>query len=1775
MPGAAATATAPAVVSAELVAPPRRHVLSPPPRRRRASSPLWRLAPHLPPHPPPPPPPQSLQHTSASATTPPASYSSPYPLPLSLPLSSWSSSPPSPTQTSSSSSSPTAYYFPSTRSVSPPPPRRGPTSSEDGLLSGPRRDSGHAVGVVVGWDAGASVAHKQKRGLSLPAPVARDRLPQYPPALPSLQTLHTTLDGRSNIYDAQILAAAREPPKAPARGSSSRVKSVGMAAASVTAAAVAKRSAFAATVAVDVAAGMAAEGSETEAIKQRSRTVEAGGGATLSATSEAVELASYKAGPRTAEVPASHDQRASASGPPGAMFTDAADEIGNTFEEDYVGPSQSLVEVMVGRATRESVDSVSMHLVRQAEQHAAELDAERQKHAAEVTELMARLAQAEAAAAEDRAARAAAAAVAAARETGLRAAANEAVEVATRAEERARGLAGEVKRLDGARAAAEAEAERLASERAELAAESRRQASTNDQLMTEVDRLEAEAADLAAAERDYVAALGRPDSALLVAEAARAELRELVDELQEELEEARQTAAEAVAAVREAEAAGERAAAATAATERMQATVVELKGARNELLEALDDECVRARALETELSRVRREYQKVLRASEDWASERTRYESALSTHRDEIADLQARLQAATLDCLALGGAAEDEPASTRKLRAEFREMLAELQKEHTAQLMRAAAAQARTEGELRRVQREQERRLEALRDVGTQASLRPALDGGVSGGGGGGYSADEHGTSDDTSNVFIATAVTAMVATPIVSLRLLSVDTDEDTIAAAAAAASSPIPVTAQRSVSPSSSPLLRSITAVTLTPGRAQSPLPPAPEPPAFRLEFPLKDGGGVSGAVAVVVSRPLKDPRVMIEFRGEAVTQSPSTHEISAPKQIIRSTLYANAQELTLASNVNKPVSIPFLLELPADIGALPPTLGDASAVTSNQGASSTKPHASSPPLRPTQPPRILEYGGVVRYFVRATVSWSDVLSTKSSKAEAPVVVCGSSPQMLKLLQNPIPIMKQEPFSNTRASYTFLVSRPTVRIGDPVIAEINVLGIPAGCSISFMDVSILTRITYRSSSMVESVDLPEPAARVSDTSWDQPLSISSATTAWQRVFTLFTNSQKCIPTVESALISVAHSLHLEIGLVGGLASVTIADLPINLVSTTKKSIETADSGSQTIKRNSTSERRLSSQPEVVSEHERLVPVMTVWSGYTPSVVDEIALNLGDKAVLNILYDDGWAHGTNLTSGESGMLPIAVLVQDNSVAPIPLREVQRIQHGRSMVSQAPETQGGTSPVPAVSPLVLSSSLPEPSRLFPGDVSGGESRNTSRRTSGTDVTNPPERKDSLASFQLPPPASPALAVSPALSPRLWPTDAPQDHEQPPADIPERQSTAVDLGVSAIPLNNRSRGISFASAASTATSAYSTAAATADRASTKRTAASSDGFVSIPYAPLETAAAIMTLRKDEILPRLDFDLAAGAADRLIRPAESAPPAAATEDGGANAESLDFADFLDFWTESTGPAAAAAAAAVAATAGPSGLRAGDEAGGSTSGSSSREPGRPPAFAQKQPSQRTSSPAPSLDPGSRSIRRLFAAAPGGSDRRSAAAAAAASTSDIDPDGAMAVPPAPPSSVADGVHEADDTIPARHSSAALLVSLWRKQVLASYASAAAEWDNNAAAARPAASAAGGGAGAQGRRDADIGTPDSAPAAPAAPPPSAAVGAPLEVAAAAGGPAWPAAARGMDRLLQLRALDELLLSGRVNGREYVDARDTVLALLRDETLRHRWPVDD
>ncbi|KAI9325690.1 hypothetical protein DFJ73DRAFT_868748, partial [Zopfochytrium polystomum] len=95
----------------------------------------------------------------------------------------------------------------------------------------------------------------------------------------------------------------------------------------------------------------------------------------------------------------------------------------------------------------------------------------------------------------------------------------------------------------------------------------------------------------------------------------------------------------------------------------------------------------------------------------------------------------------------------------------------------------------------------------------------------------------------------------------------------------------------------------------------------------------------------------------------------------------------------------------------------------------------------------------------------------------------------------------------------------------------------------------------------------------------------------------------------------------------------------------------------------------------------------DNLIAMTRVWAEFEPRMPDEIKLSVGQQVAIHEVHQDGWALGTNLSTQQTGMLPIAVVAPDPTAvdalknrmaAPLPFQEQLFLQRQGYMKSGAP-----------------------------------------------------------------------------------------------------------------------------------------------------------------------------------------------------------------------------------------------------------------------------------------------------------------------------------------------------------------------------------------------------------------------------------------------------------------------------------------------------------------
>ncbi|KAJ3306198.1 hypothetical protein HDU76_004881, partial [Blyttiomyces sp. JEL0837] len=487
------------------------------------------------------------------------------------------------------------------------------------------------------------------------------------------------------------------------------------------------------------------------------------------------------------------------------------------------------------------------------------------------------------------------------------------------------------------------------------------------------------------------------------------------------------------------------------------------------------------------------------------------------------------------------------------------------------------------------------------------------------------------------------------------------------------------------------------------------------------FRMEPKTNDKSILEGQILVAIGKPLKEPKIQVEFRGETCkypcwntfenldaprsspnlpsqttvtrwtndrphTSIPTKNNATlyGPKSILKCTANVSHSDLMIHTNINKPLSIPFKIEIPAPgasfNGGIPAIVEekDEKGVVSVVGGDGLV--GLQHPLLPMS---FEDVRGNVAYWVKVTVTWTEgMFGTKNSRVvEAPVNVLCAWELRSKLSSPPRPLLHNEPYRPDKVTYNLLVPRQVIRIGEPLEAEITILRMPENRYVKSLEVSVVMRMDFRGVSKAR-ISCP-PLAQVKDLSWEESLKSyfmdPNQPFNWQRVVTLFPDKQSSVPTLHSPLITITHYLRVEIFLDNAqtlaqlhgtpVLPATVVEVPIAMLPADTVLMETTNGGdvgkpasvvgsTVGVAGNGGSGDAPGvgvKAVQVVSgqEQELMMSQLKVWADFEPRFPDEVELRIGHIVELSMVHDDGWAFGTNVTTSKSGMLPLAVLTQD------------------------------------------------------------------------------------------------------------------------------------------------------------------------------------------------------------------------------------------------------------------------------------------------------------------------------------------------------------------------------------------------------------------------------------------------------------------------------------------------------------------------------------------
>ncbi|KAJ3416435.1 hypothetical protein HDV05_001593 [Chytridiales sp. JEL 0842] len=450
------------------------------------------------------------------------------------------------------------------------------------------------------------------------------------------------------------------------------------------------------------------------------------------------------------------------------------------------------------------------------------------------------------------------------------------------------------------------------------------------------------------------------------------------------------------------------------------------------------------------------------------------------------------------------------------------------------------------------------------------------------------------------------------------------------------------------------------------------------------FRLEAGWGHPSKLEGDLCIRVNKILKDPKVVLEFRGESGTCWLNTdrlvdpHDLSSkptlvygPRKIIKTTLQVPNAPLLDPNNVNKVIRIPFSIDLPAQ--GIPPSYED---------------------LR-----------GSIRYLLKATVQWSEtVFGMKNVKfLEVPVQVEMPVANRLKLLTTQTVARHLEPTRpSERPVCSVAVPRSILQMGELVEAELSIISLPPDFHISAIKASVIRELEFCGHKTVKCLDDAPMAAFEAVIATDPFLADMSSSRkglGWKRVISLRPEPTSMSISLRTPLITIQH--YIEIAITSTCSApnthsfntikirVPLAFLhsPAELGQTTFAPSQKLEyqiiqallercywAGSSGIKEGCgrwgvgfvvpmegvpvSPAVNVEKNVKKVTFQDMLPTVknMIVWTDFQPRLSDEVKAVVGDHVLVNTIHDDGWAHATNLNTGKSGMLPLTVLVPDPSI---------------------------------------------------------------------------------------------------------------------------------------------------------------------------------------------------------------------------------------------------------------------------------------------------------------------------------------------------------------------------------------------------------------------------------------------------------------------------------------------------------------------------------------
>ncbi|KAJ1553099.1 hypothetical protein HK405_008960, partial [Cladochytrium tenue] len=427
-------------------------------------------------------------------------------------------------------------------------------------------------------------------------------------------------------------------------------------------------------------------------------------------------------------------------------------------------------------------------------------------------------------------------------------------------------------------------------------------------------------------------------------------------------------------------------------------------------------------------------------------------------------------------------------------------------------------------------------------------------------------------------------------------------------------------------------------------------------------------------------------------------------------------------------------RPDGKPDLVRLRTQIVSLDDSLFDGSTGASLPTGVVTLPFSFS--LKPgVIPPSFssaaMNGPAAMTYSIKAVVTYKSGVVMKSKEAEAAVIVLPAEGLRARMLAMQSPLEISNTASQTvevgeggdvagaaaasggdssGIQYLLNLRRRTFLVGETVAAYLTLAPSPRH-RVEFVSLSLRSRFVLKNGSS-GAIELPAyvlalakvPDDISADNIWaenpsgaqsalrDAPLLNLNGSSAVSKIIE-FVVPESAPPSIETALFSYSYMIRLTIKAVDVTAPLVVVEVPAVVVARGTLAERT---GIPVLPRNDSLGREVAAYTAAAAAASAGGDLTSAWPvnlrctavhPYSPRRDNELELTVGNSVIVHDSFEDGWACGTNLTTGKSGFLPMHHVHEQPEASPAgPSRSPSP---SRSSALSTPEPP---SPGPARSP---------------------------------------------------------------------------------------------------------------------------------------------------------------------------------------------------------------------------------------------------------------------------------------------------------------------------------------------------------------------------------------------------------------------------------------------------------------------------------------------------